>query len=428
MIDLRRLIEQDLPEVEVLEISTNQARGLIITVKSTKERAVCRKCGQEITNFHGHDDWIELRHLSILGRPVYIRLQPKRYRCWRCDKHPTTTQRLSWYEPKSTCTKAYEDHILLQLVNSTIQDVSRQEQLGYDAVEGVIDRRIETSVEWKQFKRLGVLGLDEIALVKGRSGFVVIVTTLLENGDVMILAVLKDRGRATVEQFLRSIPPRLRLTLHTICTDMYDGYINAAKAALPGKTVVVDRFHVAKQYREAADGLRQQELKRLKRELADKEYQELKGTLWLFRRNSADLSNQERSNLERLFAHSPALKTAYDLREELTAIFNQPLSKEQAIDAIDDWHVRVCNSDLTCFDSFCKTLGKYLDEITNYFLDRHSSGFVEGLNTKIKVLKRRCYGLSNPLKLFQRLVLDLVGWARFGPLRWRRAALQTQAS
>jgi transposase len=54
-----------------------------------------------------------------------------------------------------------------------------------------------------------------------------------------------------------------------------------------------------------------------------------------------------------------------------------------------------------------------MDEITNYFLDRSNSGFVEGLNNKIKVLKRRCYGILNLSHLFQRLFLDLEGYRLF---------------
>jgi len=58
-------------------------------------------------------------------------------------------------------------------------------------------------------------------------------------------------------------------------------------------------------------------------------------------------------------------------------------------------------------------LENWMDEITNYFLNRDRSGFVEGINTKIKVLKRRCYGIFNLGHLFQRLVLDLDGYRLF---------------
>ena len=52
-------------------------------------------------------------------------------------------------------------------------------------------------------------------------------------------------------------------------------------------------------------------------------------------------------------------------------------------------------------------------EITNYFIGRDSSGFVEGLNNKIKVIKRRCYGVTNITHLFQRIYLDLVGYSKY---------------
>jgi transposase len=135
--------------------------------------------------------------------------------------------------------------------------------------------------------------------------------------------------------------------------------------------------------------------------------------MWPFRKNKADLSEPERTLLDRLFSYSPALKLAYDLREQLTAIFEQDLTKAAATKAIKNWRTQVETSQLACFDPFLTTLDSYLNEITNYFLRRDSSGFVEGLNNKVKVLKRRCYGLRNLAHLFQRLFLDLEGYRLF---------------
>ena len=70
-------------------------------------------------------------------------------------------------------------------------------------------------------------------------------------------------------------------------------------------------------------------------------------------------------------------------------------------------------SGLQCYERFLQTLDTWRDEITTYFLNRHNSGFVEGLNNKIKVLKRRCYGIFNLPHLFQRLFLDLAGYRLF---------------
>ena len=300
------------------------------------------------------------------------------------------------------------------LINSTVSDVSRKERVGAEAVEGILNRRVAQAVDWASLKALGVLGLDEIALKKGHRDFVTIVSAQPPGGELTVLAVLPDRCKETVKGFLASIPERLKATITRACTDMYDGFINAVREVLPHARVVVDRFHVAKAYRACADRLRKQELKRLKAELPKEEYAALKGTLWLFRRPWLDLSPEEQEKLHRLFAQAPALKAAHGLREVLTLIFDAPLTKAKARDYLEGWASLVKDSGLTCFDSFLTTLESRLDEITNYFLDRQSSGFVEGLNNKIKVLKRRCYGIFSPAHLFQRLHLDLAGYRLFG--------------
>jgi len=406
-------IPLDIPDVRVLDVQVDQEGAYVITIESTLKTTCCQKCGQVIGKFHGYDDWITLRHLSILGRPSYLRFRPKRYRCLKCAGKPTTTQKVSWHDPDSPNTHAFEDHVLFQLVNATIEDVSVKEALAYDRVLGIVERRIAARVDWTQYRSLDVLGLDEIALKKGHRDFVVIVTARLASNRVVLLAVLPDREKATIIKFLRSIPAALQKTIHTVCSDMYDGYINAVKEVLKTALVVIDRFHVAQRYRAGAETLRKQELKRLKQELPAPEYQQLRGSLWAFRQNKADLTPDETAILARLFAHSPQLESAYTFREELTAIFELKISKSEAQEQIQNWQARVRSSDLRCFDPFLSTLDERMDEITNYFVQRHNSGFIEGLNNKIKVLKRRCYGLGNLDHLFQRIFLDLEGYRLF---------------
>ena len=122
---------------------------------------------------------------------------------------------------------------------------------------------------------------------------------------------------------------------------------------------------------------------------------------------------EEQQKLKRIFQYSPDLKLAYDFREELTAIFELPLTKEEAQEYILEWQNRVSQSVLTCFDKFLTTLNNWLYQIVNYFAGRFSSGFVEGLNNKIKTTKRRCYGILKTTTLFQRLYLDIEGYRRF---------------
>jgi transposase len=406
-------IPLDIPDVQVLNVEQNERGECTITVESTLEGTRCRLCGCELKEQHGVDEPITLRHLPILGRPVYLRLRPKRYRCPDCEGGPTTTQQLSWYGAKSPHTKAYEQYVLLQLVHATIEDISIKEDLGAKAIEGIVERWISREVQWGEVKRVKILGLDEIALKKGHRDFVVIVTGKATSGEVKILAVLPDRKKQTVKQFLERMPRRVKRAIRTVCTDMYEGFILAVKEVLGKAQVVIDRYHVAKLYRAGADRLRTQEVRRLKQELPKEDYAKLKGAMWPFRKKAADLEVDEQELLTRLFTYSPALQQAYRYREELTRIFDAPLSKDAALHQLTEWQRRVSASGLSCYDSFLLTLEKWKEEIANYFLARDNSGFVEGLNNKIKVLKRRCYGIFNLAHLFQRLFLDLEGYQRF---------------
>jgi transposase len=408
-------IPLDIPDVKVLRTEITERGEFIITVESTLTSTRCRACGREILKLHGYDNWVTVRHLSILGRPVYVRYRPKRYQCEDCDGQLTTTQRLTWHASNSPHTLPYDNHLLLQLVNATVQDVSIKEGLTYDAVLGVIERRMATQVDWTHYTALDTVGLDDIALKKGHRDFVVIVTARLVAGQVAVLAVLPNRDKATVKAFLETIPAGLCQTIDTVCSDMYDAYIQAACEVLSGVRIVIDRFHVARAYRNAADDLRKQELKRLKRDLPAPEYKQLKGSLWAFRKCPDDLQPHEQAVLSRLFAYAPSLHVAYTLREALTTLFEQPLSKAEASIRIRAWQEQVRQSGLTCFDDFLRTLDRWLDEITNYFVSRRNSGFVEGLNNKLKVLKRRCYGLFNLNHFFQRISLDLAGYRLFAP-------------
>ena len=407
-------IPLDLPDVRVLDVSKTDKGHWLIRIESILNGTTCHRCGRKITHFHGFDKAIQLRHLPLFETPVVIELQPKRYQCHHCDGQPTTTQRLSWHELRSPNTKLYEQWLLRMLINSTVADVARKLELTYETVTGVLNRWVTTKVNWDEWDAIEVVGVDEIALKRGHRDYVVLVTVPLRPKGVEVLAVLADRKKETVAEFFASIPPRLQKTLQSICTDMYQGFVNAAQEQLPGVKIVIDRYHVAQAYRDCADQVRKQELKVLKRELSEDEYQQVKGAMWPFRKCPTKLKDEEKQLLERLFSYSPRLKEAYILREDLTEIFERNYTKPEGKDAIQKWCERIRRSQINEFKSFLGTVETWLDKICNYFLQRLTSGFVEGFNNRVKVLKRRCYGIFDVNQIFQRLTLDINGYEKFG--------------
>jgi len=407
-------IPLDIEGIQVKHVDVTAQNEIHIHVHSTVEGTVCHRCGREIKEVYDYGREIQLRHLPILDRPTYIFIKPRRYICRDCAGNPTTTQRLPWYEPRSSTTRAYAEHVLKQLVNSTVYDVSQKEKIGYGTVEDIVDREIGQGVDWRGFNELPTLGIDEVSIKKGHRDFATIVTVRGQAGENRVVGVLENREKATVKAFLSSIPKRLRDTVREVCSDMYEGYTEAAREVFgAGVTVTVDRFHVAKLYRSAVDGERKKEMRRLKKELPKEEYEKFKGAMWLVRKRPGELDGQEKECLRNLFAHSPVLMMTYLYSCALTGIFDRPLSKAEAEEHLRAWMRLVREQEATGFEKFLNTLDEKMDMVTNYFIRRNTSGFVEGINHKIRVIMGRCYGLFSRVHIFQRLTLDLCGYERF---------------
>ena len=404
-------ISFELSNVSIMDVKRNEDGDYNIKVRSTLVGTKCGKCGQDIRKFHSNEREISLRDLPIFGCQVFIKMCPIRYKCKRCNS--TTTQQLEWYYQRSPNTKRFEEHILLQLINCTIQDVAKKEKVTYDIVEGIIDRHIKKEVDWNEFETLEVLGIDEIANLKGHRQYFAIITARIGQ-DIKILTVLPDRKKRSVKKFLNKIPHRLKITVHTVCTDMNEGYINAFKEVFKQPdykiNIVIDRFHVAKNYRECVEDLRKIELKRIKQEISEEEFKKLKNVHWALRKKASDLTDAQKEQLEFLFTLSEALCEAYKFMNDLTNIFELRISRNSAKKKINQWKEDVKASSLTCFDKFLRTLTKHLELIINYFVHRHSSGFVEGLNNKLKVIKRCGYGFRNVNNFFRRIFLSLEGY------------------
>ena len=197
-------IPLNIPDVRVLHTSVSERGEIIITIESTKVGTKCRKCGKLIKKLHSRDEWVLIRHMPAFGRPTYLRYRPHRYQCQDCEGQPTTTQELDWHDPNSPQSFAYDNHLLLQLVNSTVEDISQKEGLPYGKVAGVLKRRIERQVDWAAIEGIEILGLDEIALKKGHRDYVTLVTGRMQVGENRILGVLAGHEKAEVLDFLGS--------------------------------------------------------------------------------------------------------------------------------------------------------------------------------------------------------------------------------
>ena len=294
----------NLSNIEVMNTDILDNGALIVKVKSTKVGTFCKRCGEYTACYHSLNKKVTLNHLPSFGNSVYIEFNPVRYICTNCEGTPTTTEKPSWYMSKGQCTEQYAEYILNLLINSTIQDVSGQAGITYKRIVSIVKYHVPNKIDWSNIKELKTLGIDEISVKKGHKDFVVIVSTKIY-GKPVVLGILKNRKRDTVKEFLLSIPSHLAKTLDTVCCDMYDGFINPVKEVFGSKIkVVIDRFHVSKNYRKAIENLRKKEMKRLKLELSEFEYKKLGNIMWILRKNPLLISDDDKSKLNLLFKYS----------------------------------------------------------------------------------------------------------------------------
>lgn len=230
-----------------------------------------------------------------------------------------------------------------------------------------------------------VVCFDEIAHHKGHGHYELVIYAP-ELG--IVLDVLKDRKKATLEDWFLARGPAWCAHVAVYCADMWDQYHEAAQTHLPNAMPVVDRFHVMKNLNDAVTKARRS----IQRQATEAQQEILKGCRWLLVKNRENLSDEERSTLGVLLAASPELKSLYEIKESFRDWFNTCADRHQADDLLTAWLDKAKDSGLRALQGFTRMVDRWRQQILNYFAGRHSNGFAEGVNLKIKLINRRAFG------------------------------------
>jgi transposase len=232
------------------------------------------------------------------------------------------------------------------------------------------------------YPHVKVLCLDEITIHKGHGHYRLVISAP-ELG--LVLDVLADRTKESLEAWFAQRGPEWCSYVETCCADMWDAYHTVAQANLPHAQRVVDRFHVMKNLTAALTKARRTVQKR-----ADEATQAI-----LLVKNRETLTDEERAQLAQMLEASPELKTCYELKEDFRTWFAQATDRETAAKTLLVWQAKANATALRSLQAFVNTLTNWRESILNYFNGRHSNGFAEGVNLKIKMLNRRGFGYRN---------------------------------
>jgi transposase len=172
--------------------------------------------------------------------------------------------------------------------------------------------------------------------------------------------------------------------------DMSPAYLHAVRTVFPAVDIVHDPYHVVALVNRAIDETRRD----LYRKLTDEERQVLKGSRFLLLRGMEHLKPRSLERLMELMEVNEPLYQAYLLKEDLRMFWNLP-NAELAKSFLVSWIDQARTLGLKHFVRLADTLEEHCAGLLSYFRHRISTGPLEGLNNKIKVLKRQAYGFRD---------------------------------
>jgi transposase len=358
---------------------------VIFTIEQPRERLRCPTCGSPVVHAQGHADRL-LQTVPIGLKPTYVLLQVPRVICFGCEQ--TRQVKVPFADPRRTYTHAFERYALELSKATTIQDTARHLDVSWDIIKDIQKRNLQRRFGKPKLKNLKEIAIDEIAIGKGHAYFTVVLD--LRSGAVVYVG--DGKGADALTAFWRRLR-NARAKVKAVATDMSKAYIRAVRENLPRAVHVFDHFHVIKLFNEKLTAFRRE----LYRQLTDDEQRRiLKGTRWLLLMNPENLDplRNERQRLQDALDLNTPLTVAYYLKEDLRQIWQQT-NKAEARRVLEDWIRRADVSDVPMLQRFARTLEEHRDGILAFYDYRISTGPLEGVNNKIKTMKRQAYGFRD---------------------------------
>jgi transposase len=318
---------------------------------------------------------------------VYLEISIRRVLCTRCGK--VKREALEFLSDNPFYTKRFAYFVGRRCRASSIRDVAKDVSLDWHTVKA-----LEKQYMREQLRRAGtpgpkILGIDEVSIRKGHT-YRIVVSDLVRERPIWFGGT--DRSEASMDAFYQWLGLRKSQGIKVAVMDMWKPFMNATKTHAPQAAVLFDKFHVMRHLGEALDKVRRSEYHRL----SGKDRAFVKGQRYTLLSRWENLSLPGRRALKTLLAANKRLQTAYLLKESFDQLWGY--SREGwARRFFDNWKASLKWQRLKPFEKFAALVERNWSGIAAYCEAeaKFSLGFVEGVNTKIRVIQRRAYGLRD---------------------------------
>lgn len=347
---------------------------------------ICSRCGAECRHIHDATErWV--RDLPVFDADTHLLVHRCRVECPACGP---SLERLGWLAPYARVTVRLAESVARLCKILPIKHAAGFFDLGWDAVKAIDKAHLERTLGEPDLDGLTLLAMDEFAIHKGHRYATVIIDPTCKR----VLWVGRGRDRGSLRPFFEKLGAQRCSMIRAVAMDMNSAHELEVKANCPRAEVVFDLFHVVAKYgREVIDRVRVDEANRLR---ADKPLRHVvKSARWLLLRNRENIPRpQDRVRLDELLRANKALMTVYVLRDDLKHLWDFK-SRGHALRHWRQWYGHAVRSRIDPLRRFAKKLKPYLHGILSHCTHPLHTSLLEGINNKIKVLKRMAYGFRD---------------------------------
>jgi transposase len=343
------------------------------------------------------------QHVPLWNIPVYIFYAPRRV---YCPVHGVVTEHLPWSEGKRPFTVALMVFLALWARRLSWRETARSFRTSWEAVYRSVEWFVEWGLAHRRLTNVRAIGIDEIHRGKGKRAhnFFTLIYQL-DAGCRRLLWVGPKRTQASLRRGLASLGPEVLQTIRFVCSDMWQPYLQVVARQLGQAWHILDRFHVVGLLNRALDRIRRAECARLQ---GSPRGQRLKRMRWRLLKKHSRVRGHARAKLYALVRSKLATGRAWILKE----VFQQFWTYRSAFHArifLRAWCTLVMRSRLAPMRTVAQTLRRHEPLLMNWFRAKGevSSGAVEGMNNKIRVVTRRSYGFRTDRALVVALYHNL---------------------
>src|SRR4028119_633444 len=381
--------------IKVISHRQHEGIGIILQVERIGKESNCPRCGQKSHRLHQNHRYL-IKDLPWGENFVFLEINRRQFKCEKCGK--PFSEELEFVRKRRTYTKRLGRAIIQEVLENDIHSVAKKGVVTTEEIERMLK---DASKEYLKAKpsELKKLGIDEIAVIKGKGNYCAVLIDLEKS---KLIGILAGRKQEEIREVLLGWGKEVLEQIEEVSIDLWKGYRNLVRELIPNAQVVADRFHVMAQINKELDAQRKREKRQVEdlikkaessEEKADQEkvLEGLKKSKYVLLKNESDINEEQKAKLMQVKDVSSTLKSLHKLKEEIRKLFEQANNWLVGLWQLGRW----LSGAKKYFPDSQNTIIRWLDEIIAYFDYKTTSGVVEGINNKLKLIKRSAYGFRN---------------------------------